>query len=855
MSLEINGAGGVVTDPTLAEASPVRSKLETKVDSLAQQTLSKAPETPPRKLASSRVKVMVDTAKAQGSTGAGATFKKAGLGVLAIALGTVASILKVLESPIKLFAMVAGKGSEYEGLGTKLFRGVAHLRRQIAIINGSQAVKGAFAAASSAASKLNAREALTREAAGVHEGAKEKAAAARLKAREKAEAMGLERVPAAHTGELAKAKEGTTGTGLEGVHVTSASELAKKNPKLAAFVLARGELEATARALREVTREEKSFSSNLGRIDVAQVPADLETHTTKEMMKSRVKAYSKDEHFKEAFKEEALSAMNADTGLSSLTALAELGPEGQSWRAYSGHIEGESVTAVADSVCPTSSRTKYEVAGLHNAYVNVVTIGGRPQLNITTGVIDTKAKADAFIAIIRQAVAEHPEVAAPLRINMHQLNSFIAEEGLIECEHAMSLYIQQQLRSGDTARDIPALTGAVVTHENTSFNAATKYPVREEAKCNAMNTEAAAAQLLSMAGELGISQDSQRILQNALDQVQSAYSDAVSYDPSDYPQLGSLSRDIENLKGELQGAFESLGALELDSEAYREKADEMEQLKADIRVLEQTQALAEQSIIAERIGVMSAPSHARDKLSAELDRLRYELGEKKAAAKEALSDRITDARERKYALLATLHAKLGIVTGKAKMSQAAKVVIQHLADVSMGAVSQANCKSGLDRTGMARALFATVDKMLMDGVLIDEVVDFALNLDQYTKQVNDMLERKFGSNPPTSPAELDAAFEGAGEEMKRLRAAFDFQTHNFANLMQVGLPITARSTGLAGAKWHHEGGMSANPHPGPMLPRFVIDSRGTVQRAVEANGILSPYGVRVISGASALRGG
>lgn len=87
MALEINGRGGVVTDPTLAEASPVLSELETKVDSLAQQTLSKAPETPPRKLASSRVKVMVDTAKAQGSTGAGATFKKRGWEFLRLLLG------------------------------------------------------------------------------------------------------------------------------------------------------------------------------------------------------------------------------------------------------------------------------------------------------------------------------------------------------------------------------------------------------------------------------------------------------------------------------------------------------------------------------------------------------------------------------------------------------------------------------------------------------------------------------------------------------------------------------------------------------------------------------------------------
>lgn len=756
------------------------------------------------------------------------TLKANAIRIAAWAVAVFATLTILLDLPGKLIQYTLkriGHPVAYDGVSDKLFRSVSYLRTQATKIEGSAALGKAFGNASQAAKHFNDGQELGKKAD-----------------RQRA----TQKPPISHT--------------------QLASELSRTDPATAAFVLASGEIERTSNVLPEPGSKvlpglERAHFGTGNPVTLSVVPSQVESHTTKKGLHRSVVLTKK---LKKTFKGAALQTMNARQAL---RGLPELGPRDQPWNCYAFTSETPLSLPAArqGSLCPTSSRTEFEVAGLHNAYLNVVELpGGYRQMNITTGVINTKAKADAFVAIILQARADHRLERQPLRIGMHQLNSFNTESDLIENEHAMAYYIQARLQETD-----PSI---IISHENTSFNAATntylvptkKLPllINENAHCNNMNLDAAAMSVLMLQQDFRDSSvlNQERIgsLRAALDEIHSAYVQAISYDPQDYPQLSSLEKQIQ----ELQRALAELIADPHSKSKYPDPLfhEKKSRFEADIQTLLQTKVLAEEKIISRRISAMSAPNSARATLSGQLTQIYSELASEIEKINRQLNLQLLSttattvdkaALQQRYAQLTSVWFKIGVACGKITKSQSVKVLMQHLADISFGMVSQANCKSGLDRTGMARAMIASVDGMIRDGFSIDKVIIFIMHIDKHVDDLNKAIDAQ--TTKTTSAQELK---ELVLTFSPQLQWAFKFQMNNFAHLIDVGLPITARSTGLEGLKWHHEKkGLDANPHPGPMLPRFVLGSDGTtLQRLVGTDNLLSSYGVKVFSGASALRG-
>jgi hypothetical protein len=186
--------------------------------------------------------------------------------------------------------------------------------------------------------------------------------------------------------------------------------------------------------------------------------------------------------------------------------------------------------------------------------------------------------------------------------------------------------------------------------------------------------------------------------------------------------------------------------------------------------------------------------------------------------------------------------------------------MQLLLDRSLGVVTEINCKSGLDRTGFVRALErALMEKVEEVGVgsAYDFLLDFETRAQHFDAALSAVLEHRgtdfdyqdwLKNQPPKD------------QEVAR------FQSRIWAELCAVGVPITARSSGLPGLKWHF-GKKSLNPfekncHPLPFLPRIVGVRKGNKIEWTEMvqlkNGIrrtLTPTGILVLMGLSRRRGG
>lgn len=147
-----------------------------------------------------------------------------------------------------------------------------------------------------------------------------------------------------------------------------------------------------------------------------------------------------------------------------------------------------------------------------------------------------------------------------------------------------------------------------------------------------------------------------------------------------------------------------------------------------------------------------------------------------------------------------------------KMERGQELLVLHLLNQKMGVVSSVNCKSGLDRTGFVFSLMMAVSQTMDD----HKQMDLVLNWDKYTKTLNQkMLEFDYSTK---NLYEWVNKLESE-DEKKLYLAILDFRLKVFENLVRVGMPITATSTGLLGVKWEH--GWRQNLVPLNFLPPVI----------------------------------
>lgn len=134
------------------------------------------------------------------------------------------------------------------------------------------------------------------------------------------------------------------------------------------------------------------------------------------------------------------------------------------------------------------------------------------------------------------------------------------------------------------------------------------------------------------------------------------------------------------------------------------------------------------------------------------------------------------------------------------LSRAQEVLMIKLLNKELGVISATNCKSGLDRTGFAHAVEMAVYQLYKSGKYTSQQIEeLVLNWDEIS------------SNHFTpGKAKSDILNE--------------MQNYVLMNLIDVGIPITQRSTGLVGLKWHS--GRTAQLVPLEFIPEKV--KRGDV---------------------------
>lgn len=223
-----------------------------------------------------------------------------------------------------------------------------------------------------------------------------------------------------------------------------------------------------------------------------------------------------------------------------------------------------------------------------------------------------------------------------------------------------------------------------------------------------------------------------------------------------------------------------------------------------------------------------------------------------------------------YRSLSILHQLMT----NSSLKASARVLLELAFDREVGAISQMNCKSGLDRTGHIRALDDALSSLVQDGVLDpkknpEEYLEFLTHAEEYLGEWNE------ATKGAQSPEDAEAVMKQQGPpahkdrtilQGRRFEICYNLQTRYFDSMQRVALPITAVSTGVPGVKWHHKAeswNFQFNREPMPFLPLFAMKPKEKAGeeppfvRLISQNGsrLFTEDGVRLLQGHATERGG
>jgi hypothetical protein len=255
-------------------------------------------------------------------------------------------------------------------------------------------------------------------------------------------------------------------------------------------------------------------------------------------------------------------------------------------------------------------------------------------------------------------------------------------------------------------------------------------------------------------------------------------------------------------------------------------------------------------------------------LDEQLSKLAVSMNTFRCGLEKPITD--VDVKKKELKTHVTIAAQLlSIQTGKAgeagfppKLTPSQELSYQLLFDHVLKTVTEINCKSGLDRTGFARSLHNAIQQKLEKEPL-EKVMNFLHNFEQRIHKMDkssvciENLEEKYkGIDKKGHLNNLVDEWE------KKYVEEREFQKAVFAELMGVALPITRRSTGLTGLKWHHDkksiNPFEKNPHPLPFLPRSVVGDNKEKVRLInfkKGKSFLTQKANMLLMGLSSYRGG
>lgn len=434
---------------------------------------------------------------------------------------------------------------------------------------------------------------------------------------------------------------------------------------------------------------------------------------------------------------------------------------------------------------------------LCNAYV--VTINGEKRAVIRTGVINTKQKAEEFEAILRQIHAKYDD-KAELRVVSHQLNSF-NERGMIKKQHYWMASINKKLKSEGIAQ---------VVHINTPSNA---WYYFEKA--------------LGGVNFLGEGQSRQQ-------------------------NLDSWGTFVDWLKSDLDG-------LKLPSDV-RGQLDSIQQFEdCNVHVLSKNQSQLERARETNKARLVEAYHN--------LDVAEKRLKEQITKSDPSIDRNACQNALRKISLMKMVLGSQLEIPG-AQMDRGKEGMAMLMLNEELGITGAMNCKSGLDRTGIWGSVKLGMEEMRKNPKFGPEREMIMIRDWELTTSVLNRLVGKYGEDfelvgdlnfmfaqlepplPRLTPQELLVL-------KAKIQDVVEFRKLVLNSLIEIGIPITQRSTGMAGFKWNK--GLQENLIPLNFLPSIVKagDKEIPLVKYHKDTGLphgITSYGRRLLTKFSSSRG-
>lgn len=518
--------------------------------------------------------------------------------------------------------------------------------------------------------------------------------------------------------------------------------------------------------------------------------------------------------------------------------LTQAYPSSQPWHALSIKKKRAEHKVIEDAVVPTcklhSKGKKYD--HLTNIYTQYNPANG--QIAITTGVIDTPQKADEFCKALELVQTKNGlDRRQPVRLVMNQLNSFTNESDLINNEHAQSFRIERTLKNKHHRL-------SEVAHFNGAFNAA---------------SNVSGGIVSWFTGNPEFSSSRENNLQGWGTMIGWAMED-IKKDVNVSQLLPGLSHEAERVS-QFRGTAK---ASQKELEEARETLKEYTEIQSKIDEMEKSQ---DKGMFTLEIANLKARLQHIIKTNGDEKALKNNISIKEGNYKKVLStyaDIVKDfARECNKAYqsehLPPKHRlRLKIITmllakqmnmekelGQPTLLRITEMELQLVLNILSGAVCQINCKSGLDRTGLAKALWEAINETLRENggttnlEAIEQLVAQLLETDQLNEEIDQHCLEVLKTNKPATTLDeaiirtersnatkaLMERFDAAGaDKSQKYKAVWSYQQKVLAALKRVGLPATVKSTAAAGLKYGYDqkfAAVAANPHATRRLPMFI----------------------------------
>ncbi len=563
--------------------------------------------------------------------------------------------------------------------------------------------------------------------------------------------------------------------------------------------------------------------------------------------------------------------------------------------------EAKAITQIIPESSSQVSQTKQEIKIVDNAGVPTShRDADHPEINhlanfkvqidqkdghicLTCGVIDTKMKADEFIeGVIGALKSRSPQVPpAPLRIVLHQLNSNVNESDLVNQQHAMSHYIERQLRNKDllssevlqNAGVVISNHSLIVAHINTALNIASTLPSQLE------DTYSYRINLDGLATLSDWTMESIRHLLGGDDYKEQLFN--ITQQSSDLLQdIFKIKGEFESLKNELllnntkyksiKAEIEKINELQVENDESRLKLENLNTIKKELEQSLKTDKFKEaekifntklyekQAKLSEKLIEFARISNGFQNMLSKLeDKTPNELG---ALNKLKVLSLLISKQ--------TYNLRSGVSYQSYSRNQ--EIELSLILDMMLETLTEFNCKSGLDRTGFTRGLWDSLrsmeeqysqdflkqgitDPAQLESLVFQKLIDLVLQQESLTYELDylqmDLISQfdiaktlaDVSSKKPYTDSMrkklIDTIHEKYANDPQKVQLLLDtlnYQDLIAANLLKIGQPMTIESTGMAGLKYGHSNNVIfGNPHPLKRLPMFISTEDGKIIQLYE----------------------